>query len=246
MNTSTFFDSYFNNARMNSIIIMNTEGIVLHVNDSFTNNFGYSNQEISGLNFSVLFSKKDKEKNLPTRELETVLAIGNANDENYVVHKDGTAMWATGESLLVKGPNDEKYIVKDIINLQSKKQFELFLHETEELLERVFESSKEISIMILDGSMKILKVNNAFTKLFEISEIPEFGSRLSDLDHSFWSDPVMKQDIRNVIVKNEPIKNKDILLETKSGKKMIRIDSKTINKEQGTGKKIFIIIRDIT
>jgi len=136
--------------------------------------------------------------------------------------------------------------VKDIINLQSKKQFELFLHETDELLERVFESSKEISIMILDGSMKILKVNDAFMKLFEIAKIPAAGCSLSDLDHSFWSDPLMRQEIRNIIVKNEPLKNKDISLKTASGKKMIRVDSKTINIEHGTGKKIFIIIRDIT
>src|SRR3954471_3861847 len=194
MNTSRFFDSYFNNARVNSILIMDSDGIILNVNDSFTNNFGYSNEEINGLNFSVLFTEKDKEKNLPLQELQTVLAKGNANDENYIVHKDGVSMWSTGESLLVMGLNDEKYIVKDIINLQSKKQFQLFLHETEELLERVFESSKEISIMILDGSMKILKVNDAFMKLFEITEIPAFTSRLSDLNHSFWSDPVMKQD----------------------------------------------------
>jgi len=68
------------------------------------------------------------------------------------MHKDEMPLWSTGESLLVMGLNDDKYIVKDIVNLQSKKQFELFLRETAELLERVFESSKEISIMILDGS----------------------------------------------------------------------------------------------
>jgi PAS domain S-box-containing protein len=246
MNTSTFFDSYFKNAEVNSILIMDSAGTILNVNNSFTNNFGYSNEEIRGLNFSILFTEKDKEKNLPLNELKTVLAKGSAHDDNDVVHKNGVSMWATGESILVTGLNGEKYIVKDVINLQSKKQFELFLHEMEDLLERVFESSKEISIMILDGSMKILKVNEAFMNLFKLTETPKAGSRLSDIDHSFWSDSSIKQEIRNIIVKNEPLKNRDFSLETSSGKKMIRIDSRTINTEEGPGKKIFIIIREMT
>src|SRR4051794_18299180 len=135
---------------------MHSNGIISSVNDAFTNNFGYSSEEINGLNFSVLFTESDKEKNLPLVELETVLAIGNANDENYVIHKDGTSIWSTGESILLTDTDGEKYFVKDIVNLQSKKQFELFFVETEELFERVFTSSKELAIMILDGSMKIL------------------------------------------------------------------------------------------
>ncbi len=47
------------------------------------------------------------------------------------------------------------------------------------------ETSNDIPIMILDGGIKILKVNNAFLNLFEITDPPISGSHIWELDHSF-------------------------------------------------------------
>jgi PAS domain S-box-containing protein len=221
---------------------MDCDGTILSVNDSFKNNFGYSNQEIKGLNFNVLFNETDKEKKCPETELETVLANGNPTDENYVVHKNGTEIWATGEALLVKGTNGLNYIVKDIVNLQSKKHLQFFVNETENLLERLFESSNEISVIVLDGGLRILKVNNAFLHLFEIETAPAAGSTLSSLNHTFWNDPSIKQDLRNIVVKNQSLQDKKVLLEAGKTKRTIRLNSKLVDKEGGE-KKLFIIIQ---
>ncbi len=173
------------------------------------------------------------------------MSTGQANDDNYTVNKKGDALWCTGESLLVRGNLDEKYIVKDIVNLQAKKQLQLFLIETDDLLERVFETSNDIPIMILDGGIKILKVNNAFLNLFEITDSPVSGSRIWELDHSFWNNEDVKTDLRKMIVNSEPIKNRRSTFYTKTGKtKTIRIDSKIIDKPL-TGRKIFVILEEI-
>lgn len=247
MDTTLFFDFYYNNARMNAILIMDSNGIILNVNKAFTTHFGYSNEEIKGRNFSTLFTKSDKERNQPRQEIEAVLATGQSNDENYVVDKDGQAIWCTGESLLVSGQQGEKYIIKDIINLQAKKQLQLFLTATEELLGKVFETSRDFSMVILDGSMKMVKANKAFLNLFEMEESPFAGCSLSDIDHLFWSRDDVRKEIRNSIVTNQSIKQKEFIVETKSGeKKTIRLDSKIIDKEQGKDKRILLIIEDIT
>src|SRR5215203_3404860 len=184
METGFFFESYYNNAEVNSILIMDSDGIVLDVNKSFTNNFGYTNQEIRGKNFSILFNESDRLKNTPVLELKTVISKGQAHDENYIVNKRGHSIWCTGESILIKGKDGEKYIVKDVVNLQAKKQLQLFLTETEELLERIFETSNDVPMIELDGSLKIQKVNKALLDLYEIEDSPVTGSRLSDLNHS--------------------------------------------------------------
>src|SRR5215203_3175974 len=229
MNTDEFFDSYYNNAEVNSILIMDTTGAILEVNRCFTANFGYNSDELKGQNFSLLFNKRDKEKNKPRLELEEVLTKGQARDENYVIDKNGHAIWCTGESILIEIKDGKKYIVKDIVNLQAKKQLQVLLTETEVLLERVFASSKEIPIMILDGSMRIKKANEAFLHLFEITDPPAEGDRLSDLRHSFWSLPEIKDELRQMIVNKEPVQQKDFLLETRSGdKKTVRLNSKFI------------------
>lgn len=246
MDTAQFFDYYFRNAAVNSIIVMDSEGIVLDVNQSFTKNFGYQKEEIKGRHFRILFNEPDQKQRKPENELERVLSIGQANDENYIVHRDGQEIWCTGETILVKSANGHSYLVKDIVNLQAKKQLQLFLAATEELLERIFESSSDIPMMILDGSMKIQKVNQAFVDLFEIGGMPEAGSRISDLTHPFWQMPDLKKELSNIIVTNQALRRKEFLLNTKSGeRKLIMLDSKIVE-NQHRGKMIFIIIEDVT
>ena len=247
MDTAPFFEYYYNNAQVNCILIMDGKGTVLDVNRAFTQNFGYTKEDIKGKNLEVLFIQKDNEELKPQLELERVLSQGQSNDENYLVDKDGHAIWCTGESLLAIGKQGESYIIKDIINLQAKKQLQLFLQGTEELMERIFESSKDIPIMIIDGSMKIQKVNPAFLQLFEIENAPVTGSRLSDLNHPFWDIDKIKTEVRKTLVDNRPILNKEFLLITKSGeKKQIRLNSKIIDRQTKAGKQIFIILEDVT
>ena len=247
MNTSQFFDYYYNNAEVNSIMVLDTDGIVLDVNNSFTNNFGYKNDDIKGRNFNILFNEPDQQQNKPVIELETVMTKGQAHDENYVVDKKGHEIWCTGESLLVYGEEGKKYIVKDIVNLQAKKQLQLFLTVTEELLERIFESSTDIPMLILDGTMKVQKANAAFLDLFEITRNPVAGSRLSEFDHPFWHSSDIKKELSNIIVMNEPLKRREFLFYTKSGEmKVVSVDSKIIDKQSPAGRIIFIIMEDIT
>ena len=123
---------------------------------------------------------------------------------------------------------------------------QLFLNETEELLERIFESTKDLSIMILDSRMKIIKANRAFLHLFEISDAPLVGSRLSYLNHPFWSNEEIKNEIRNIIINNQPLRHREFFLETRRGiKKKVKFDSQIIESKTGMGRKIFIMIEDV-
>lgn len=183
--SGSFFNSYYNNAKVNSILVMSCEGVILDVNQAFTNNFGYSNEDVRGHNFSLLFTEDDRLNELPELELKNVAATGQANDENYVIDKQGLSIWSLGESILVSDSEGSDYIVKDIINLQAKRNVEFFLTETEELLEKIFESSKEIPMIVLDGGMKILKVNRPFLNLFDIAEQPPEGGRVAELPNAF-------------------------------------------------------------
>lgn len=246
MNTDKFFHDYYNNAEVNSILIMECDGTIRDVNKSFTNNFGYHNEEIAGRNFNILFTPWDKSKDRPQQELETVVSTGQSTDENYVISKEGHAIWCTGESLLVRGEEGKKYIVKDIINLQAKKQLQLFLGEAEDLLERIFAHSKDIPMMILDGSLKVEKVNGAFLQLFDLEQAPATGSRIGELEHPFWKTEDIKRELRQIIVNHEPIKKREFGFESKSGAaKTIRVDSKIIESQITMSKKIFLIIEEI-
>ena len=89
MDKSNFFEHYYNNAQMNAIIIMSSDGIILEVNHAFTNNFGYTSKDLEGKHFRELFTKPDKNRQIPEIELDNVLKTRQANDEVYIIYKNG-------------------------------------------------------------------------------------------------------------------------------------------------------------
>ena len=243
MNTSGFFNYYYHNAKVNSIIILNTSGDILDVNHAFTLHFGYQLNDVKGKNFRILYTEADLALKMPENELKTVISTGQSHDENYVIDKNGKAIWCTGEALLVEGEDGEKYIVKDVINLQSRRQLQLFLKDTEELLQHIFDNSKEIPMIIVDSSLKVHQVNDAFLNEFEIQSKPAAGSRLFNLNHPFFKDPGFKDEVSKIMVSNVPFKNREFTLESKTGeKKSIKLNSKIIDGHSTMGKKLFLII----
>ena len=242
MDTSTFFDDYYTNAVLNCILIMDENGIILDTNQAFSKNFGYINNELNGQNFRILFSLKDRDLQKPEHELENILNKGHALDENYILNKDGKEIWVTGEAMLAVAKTGKNYIIKDVVNLQSKKQLELFHIETEELMERVFDGNNETSVIVLDGGGKILKVNLPFLKLFEIEETPNPGSSLSQLNHHFLSNPDLKSEIRKILVENKSI-IKGFTYETSKGEILqLKLIAKVIGWQE---RKVYIIIEEI-
>jgi PAS domain S-box-containing protein len=246
MNKSQFFEHYFNNAEVNSILILDCDGKILDINRSFTNNFGYSLEDIKGKNFSILFNEQDISEGKPQLELKQVAIKGQAHDENYIIDKTGKQIWCTGEAILVSNDDGEKYIVKDIVNLQAKKQLHLFLMETEDLLERIFQSSQNVPILILDGSLKVQKVNEAFQDFFKIKELPLTGSSLSNIPHPFWNSPEIKKEVSNMIISNQPLKGKVFLLHEEPKNRKVQLHAKIIEKHSGDGRQIFLIIEDLS
>jgi len=245
MDTSEFFDSFYNNAKENSVVIMDTEGVILKVNNAFTLAFGYSNNDVAKKNFSLLFTEEDKKTGKPKVELQKAKAQGFASDDNYLMHKDGTRIWTSGESIFIRTTKQENYIVKVVQNIHAQKQLEGFLAESNEFVESIFESIRDAGLIVLDSLMKIIKVNGAFIKMFEIETSLKEGSRLTDLDHPFWNRDDVKKEIRNVIVTNRPLKEKQFQMETRSGQiKTISLRSKSIYSEPAMEREILILIKE--
>jgi PAS domain S-box-containing protein len=245
MDTSEFFDSFYNNAKENSVIIMNTEGFILKVNNAFTIAFGYDNNDVAEKNFSLLFTEEDKKLGKPIIELQRVKSHGFASDDNYLVHKDGTPIWTSGESVFISTRKEENYILKVVQNIHAQKQLEGFLAESNEFVESIFESIRDAGLIVLDGLMKIIKVNSAFNKMFEIEASLKEGSRLTELGHPFWKREDIKKEIRNIIVTNKPLKEKQFQMKTKSGEsKIISLRSKSIYTEPTMERQILIMIKE--
>jgi len=241
--TQHLFEAIFNNAKANGIIIMDAKGIIQEVNRAFTTAFGYTTNDLKSKHSRTLFLQKDQITLLPEIELNQTHRDGASSDENYLVHKDGTPVWITGESILAK-IDDTTCIVKIIHNIHAQKQLERYLLSTTELLDSLFESVNS-GLIILDSSLKVIKTNEPFYKLFNLVEPFPKGAKLQQMNHPFWSGDEIRNDLRNVLV-SAMILNREYLVD-KGNREFTRlhINSKMIINDDGTDKQILLMVREV-
>lgn len=79
-----------------AIMMLNKKGTIMSWNKGGENLFGYTEQEILGKNFSILFTPEDRKGGRPQCELKTALQTGRALDENWAMKKDKSRFWASG------------------------------------------------------------------------------------------------------------------------------------------------------
>ena len=244
MNTAGFFETFFNNARYNGILIMNTQGVIININEAFHLRFGYAVEDLKGKHFSVLFTEQDKEIKKPEIELQNVLTEGSGNDENYLMHKDGNKVWVTGESVYIENTKDEVYIVKIVHNIHAQKQLERFLLQSHEFIDTVFDSIDESSLLLLDSRLRVIKVNKAFVEMFELKKPITQGSRLSELDNPFWQRADIKQEAVNFLTMHNISEKKIFDMDTTSGKRRkISFQAKLVEGVPGAERKLLVMLR---
>ena len=113
------------------MLVLDLTGKILDVNQAFLKTFGYVKDFLIGKNFSLLFIKDDKLKQLPENELEEAIKTGSANDENYILKGDGHPIWVNGESILIE-ESGKQYIIKIVQDTQKLLEEELMRKNKEQ------------------------------------------------------------------------------------------------------------------
>lgn len=245
--TSEVFSQLFSHAKQTAIMIMNGEGIVQQVNEAFTTAYGYTSEDLASKHFRILYIKKDQVTLRPEIELNTTHRAGASSDENYLVHKDGTPIWVTGESVLVK-TKDGSFIVKIIHNIHAQKQLERYLLSSHELLDSLFESVQETGLLLLDSQLRTIKANAAFSKQFALPGKLQKGIRLQEIPDPFWAEEEIKADVLNVLV-NRAVLNKEYIAKNqdngKDGFDRLHISSKLIFNESLDERQLLLVIKKL-
>jgi len=177
------FESLFHEAKENSVLLIDTTGIILDVNEAFLNAFGYQREDISGKNFAMLFTAEDLAKGLPQKELIKTLEKGQASDNNYLVHKDGTRTWVSGESIYIVNKDGKECLLKIIQNINQQKLSEFSYNRLTDFNEHILTSIEDI-VIVLDKKMKVIKANRAFAKFFTASEDADFEKLVKIYDRN--------------------------------------------------------------
>ena len=164
-----YYRALFENPQKNCVLLLDGSGIVIEVNRAFLLSFGYDAADLIGEHFSMLFTEEDRAKELPMREINTVLDEGQSFDNNYLVNKNNVRTWVSGESVLLINTQGKKCILKIIQNIHTQKESEYSIVTLNGFNENIL-STIDDGVLVLDQDLKIVKANRAFYQLFELSD----------------------------------------------------------------------------
>lgn len=79
-----------------AVFFLDPDGRVARWNTGAERIFGYPETEILGQHFSRFFTPEDIQAGVPEQELQTAATTGQANDDRWMVRKDGSRLWCNG------------------------------------------------------------------------------------------------------------------------------------------------------
>jgi two-component system CheB/CheR fusion protein len=239
-----YFSSLFKNTKENCILIMDTKGVVISINNAFTNCFGYEEKDIVGKSAAILFTIEDREKRLPQEELQKVLTTGQANDNNYLVNRNKEVTWVSGESVLVKNDQGDEVILKVLQNIHKQKTSEATLRALNDFNENILQTISD-SVIVLDEKMNILKVNDAFLKLIGISESAVASLNFVDFLKKYDPGNRLYKNLEKALITKTAFSNKEIEIETpEHNKRVFEISCTPLLNSQNEN--LLLVIHDIT
>jgi len=116
-----------------AVFMLNSKGIISDWNESAQRIKGYSKEEIIGKHFSLFYTRKDKEKKIPERELEVAKFKGYFEGEGWRIRKDGSKFFAHIIIISIRDENGRTMrFVKVVQDITEKKKIEEKLRESEE------------------------------------------------------------------------------------------------------------------
>ena len=141
----SLFNSIFHNSTITSVLLLSKEGNILKANKALEATYGYKEADVQGRNFSMLFIEEDKIEMLAENEIRGAIENSFHTDINYLLHKEGYAIWTNGETTKAIGDDGDIVLIKIFHAIQKEKILEGFLEmANKELNEKNIELEKTI------------------------------------------------------------------------------------------------------
>ncbi len=150
-----------------AIMILDREGRVVNWNPGAERLLGYAPEEIQGLHFSRFFQPEEIAAGLPERELETAEKVGRADDQNWLVRRNGSCFWADGVTTPLRDPEGRIWGFAKVVRDTTEHR------GTEELLRRQQAALVELTRnpALVSGDLKVA-----------LAQITEADARTLDLE----------------------------------------------------------------
>jgi PAS domain S-box-containing protein len=137
LNMEVICKQLLKNSIHNAVFILDTNGVIAGISRGVESIYGYSQEDLCGKYFDILFTKGACRRQKPELELSAVLQQGTVSDYNYILHKDGRKIWTEGESILITDVWGDSFIIKNVHALENQKKLQRELLEQNKKLRRL-------------------------------------------------------------------------------------------------------------
>jgi len=163
-----------------SITLLDLNGVIIDVNSSTENLFGFKREKLIGINFTDLYTLYPKEK-VPMNEIFAELVKGNifGPEDIQVYNKDKNVIWVNIIACKIE-IGKKIYIQVSTQDINQRKLLERRIEESERRYRGLYESSP-LALTVTDSNGVILDVNSATEKIFRFKKSEVIGKKYFNL-----------------------------------------------------------------
>ncbi|WP_312631149.1 bifunctional diguanylate cyclase/phosphodiesterase [Pantoea piersonii] len=242
-----------------AIYMLDISGCVVNWNAGAQRAKGYVAEEIVGQHFSVFYSAQERLQRAPETNLATALKNGRFEDEGWRYRKDGSAFWA--HVVIDAIHNDEGKLIgfaKITRDITERREQEQQLLRAKDLAEAQSAKMSALSkfldniitnipscVVVEDAiTREILLVNDRSEKLFGLSKALLVNKKPHECMSAELSDYF--NSLADIALRNEGIHQREQLLLTASGERILHTRATTIAGQDARQNYIMLIVEDVT
>jgi PAS domain S-box-containing protein len=242
-----FFRMVLESLEEYAVFTTDTNGTISSWNSGSQRLLGYTEQEIIGAPFALIFTPEDIKNDAPAGEFAQALQTGRGEDERYHVKKDGTLFWASG--LLFPLFDRQKKVrgfTKIVRDLTEQKRAQQLIAAARVYAESIVETIRE-PLLVLDQDLRVVSANRAFYITFHMTSQETEQQVLFALGKGQWNIPALRHLLEGILSSTTVLE--DIRVEDEFpviGRRVLLLNARTLSREANHAELILLAFEDVT
>ena len=186
--------------------------------------------------------------NLDIRDLEALITdvIGSVRENERQIQDADGHWFLLRVRPYVSADNTVDGAVLVLVDIDALKRAEAVTAAAREYADNIIDTLRE-PLMVLDGALRVERVNRAFCSTFAVTPTETVGALLYDLGNRQWDIPELRRMLDDILARDRTIENYSVTHEfERVGKRTMVLNARRLRNPKTMGKRILLAIEDVS